>query len=194
MKKQAIGLIETYGYVAAIEAADASLKAANVSLLHWEKVTGGLVTIKVTGDVGAVQAAVQAAGIAAAKVGKLVATHVIPRPAFEVERFFCSGTEEKGLPHQANQMKVVEETGPSRESDATPKVDEEAALIEETATESLVNDLYQTEEELNEMKVVDLRTLARQLPGVALDKHKIKFARKDELIEAILALYKGGKT
>ena len=85
MKSEALGLIETKGLVAAIEAADAMVKAANVYLIGREFVGGGLVTIMVRGDVGAVKAATDAGAAAAQRVGELVSVHVIPRPHTEVE-------------------------------------------------------------------------------------------------------------
>lgn len=87
MAIQALGMIETKGLVGAIEAADAMVKAANVTLVNYEKVGGGLVTVMVRGDVGAVKAAVEAGGAAAAKIGELVSVHVIPRPHDDVEKF-----------------------------------------------------------------------------------------------------------
>ena len=81
----ALGMVETKGLVGSIEAADAMVKAANVSLIGKVHVGGGLVTVMVRGDVGAVKAATDAGAAAAAKVGELVATHVIPRPHPEVE-------------------------------------------------------------------------------------------------------------
>ena len=80
----ALGMVETRGLVAAIEAADAMVKAANVQLVGKEQVGGGLVTVMVRGDVGAVKAATDA-GAAAEKVGELVSVHVIPRPHAEVD-------------------------------------------------------------------------------------------------------------
>jgi len=82
---EALGLIETRGFVGAIEAADAMVKAANVRLIGKEKVGNGLVTVMVRGDVGAVKAAVDAGGEAARRVGELVSVHVIPRPHTDVE-------------------------------------------------------------------------------------------------------------
>jgi ethanolamine utilization protein EutM len=76
----ALGLIETRGLVAAIEAADAMVKAANVELLGREQIGGGLVTVIVRGDVGAVKAATDAGATAAGRVGEVVSVHVIPRP------------------------------------------------------------------------------------------------------------------
>jgi microcompartment protein CcmL/EutN len=81
----ALGMVETKGLVASIEAADAMVKAANVGLIGKVHVGGGLVTVMVRGDVGAVKAATDAGAAAAAKVGDLVSVHVIPRPHSDVE-------------------------------------------------------------------------------------------------------------
>ena len=81
----ALGMIETKGLVAAIEAADAMVKAANVTLIGKEHGGGGLVTVLVRGDVGAVKAATDAGAAAAERVGELISIHVIPRPHAEVE-------------------------------------------------------------------------------------------------------------
>ena len=81
----ALGMIETKGLVAAIEAADAMVKAANVTLIGKEHIGGGLVTVMVRGDVGAVKAATDAGAAAAERVGELVSVHVIPRPHSEIE-------------------------------------------------------------------------------------------------------------
>lgn len=88
---EALGLIETRGLVGAIEAADTMVKAANVTLISKEEIGGGLVTVMVRGDVGAVQAAVEAGADAAKVVGELVSVHVIPRPHAEVENMLTSG-------------------------------------------------------------------------------------------------------
>ena len=88
---QALGMIETKGLVASIEAADAMVKAANVTLIGKEHVGGGLVTVMVRGDVGAVKAAVDAGACAAEKVGEIVAQHVIPRPHPDVEKILPKG-------------------------------------------------------------------------------------------------------
>lgn len=83
--QNALGMIETKGLVGSIEAADAMVKAANVTLVGKEHVGGGLVTVMVRGDVGAVKAATDAGAAAAEKVGELISVHVIPRPHAEVE-------------------------------------------------------------------------------------------------------------
>ena len=85
MEKQALGMVETKGLIGSIEAADAMVKAANVHLIGKVHVGGGLVTVMVRGDVGAVKAAVEAGGAAAKRVGELVSVHVIPRPHEDVE-------------------------------------------------------------------------------------------------------------
>ena len=92
---EALGMIETKGLVGSIEAADAMVKAANVYLIGKEYVGGGLVTVMVRGDVGAVKAATDAGAAAAQRVGELVSVHVIPRPHSEVEVILPASKEEK---------------------------------------------------------------------------------------------------
>ncbi len=87
---EALGMVETRGLVAAIEAADAMVKSANVTLIGTEKIGSGLVSVMVRGDVGAVKAAVEAGGAAASRLGEVIATHVIPRPHGDVEKILPS--------------------------------------------------------------------------------------------------------
>jgi ethanolamine utilization protein EutM len=86
MSGEALGMVETKGLVASVEAADAMTKSANVTLIGYEKIGSGLVTTMVRGDVGAVKAAVDAGAAAAEKVGTVVSKHVIPRPHSDVEK------------------------------------------------------------------------------------------------------------
>ena len=86
MTQEALGMVETRGLTASIEAADQMCKAANVALVGTEKIGSGLVTVMVRGDVGAVKSAVEAGSAAASRLGELVATHVIPRPHNDVEK------------------------------------------------------------------------------------------------------------
>ncbi len=95
---EALGMIETKGMVGSVEAADAMVKAANVRLIGKELVGGGLVTVFVRGDVGAVKAATDAGAAAAEKVGELISVHVIPRPHAEVDHI---------LPHAQGEMDNV---------------------------------------------------------------------------------------
>ena len=90
MNSDALGMVETKGLVGAIEAADAMVKAANVSLVGYEKIGSGLVTVMARGDVGAVKAATDAGAAAAERVGELISIHVIPRPHEEVEAILPS--------------------------------------------------------------------------------------------------------
>src|ERR671910_838044 len=85
---EALGLIETSGFVGMVEATDAMVKAANVVFVGWQKDDAGLVTAIVRGDVASVKAATDAGAAAARKVGELVGVHVIPRPADDLERIF----------------------------------------------------------------------------------------------------------
>ena len=90
MAQEALGMVETRGLTAAIEAADAMTKSAEVRLVGTEKIGSGLVTVMVRGDVGAVKAAVESGTAAASKLGELVAAHVIPRPHIDVEKILPS--------------------------------------------------------------------------------------------------------
>lgn len=156
---KAIGLIETMGLVGAIEALDAALKAANVTLIRKEKSTGGMVTIIVTGDVGAVRAAIDAGASAAKRVGQLVSYHLIPRLSKEVD----------GL--------LSEQTSP---------LDNMTESVQVKPFESYIDDL-------DHYKVVDLRHLARSLNLESLDRSKIKYANKEQLLAAIRSHRKGGE-
>ena len=91
MSQEALGLVETKGFIGSVEAADAMVKAANVVLIGKEYIGAGYVTVMVRGDVGAVKAATDAGAAAARRVGELVSVHVIPRPHAEVERILPKG-------------------------------------------------------------------------------------------------------
>ena len=86
MAMEALGMVETRGLIAMVEAADAMVKAANVHLVGWEKIGSGYVTAIVRGDVAAVKSAVEAGAAAAQKVGEVISTHVIPRPHADLEQ------------------------------------------------------------------------------------------------------------
>jgi microcompartment protein CcmL/EutN len=94
MSSNAIGMIETKGYVAALAAADAMVKAANVTIVSRDEVGDGLVAVTIVGDVGAVKAATEAGAETAGSVGQLISVHVIPRPHPELSKHFkASGGE-----------------------------------------------------------------------------------------------------
>jgi microcompartment protein CcmL/EutN len=103
---EALGMVETKGFVGAVEAADAMVKAANVILVGKEYIGAGLVTVFVRGDVGAVKAATDAGAAAARRVGELISVHVIPRPHIEVERIvpqngYHAGSRIEGVEQRA---------------------------------------------------------------------------------------------
>lgn len=98
---QAVGLIETVGYVAAFAAADAMVKAANVTMVGREQVGAGLVSITVTGDVGAVKAATDAGAEAARQVGEVRSCYVIPRPHADVVKYFETTRRDPDLPKKS---------------------------------------------------------------------------------------------
>lgn len=86
MGREALGLVETIGFVGAVEASDAMVKSANVKLVGYEKIGGGYITVMVRGDVGATKAATDAGAAAAKKVGEVVSVHVIPRPHEDISK------------------------------------------------------------------------------------------------------------
>jgi ethanolamine utilization protein EutM len=94
MSNHAIGMIETKGYVAALAAADAMVKAANVTIVSRDEVGDGLVAVTIVGDVGAVKAATEAGAETAGSVGQLISVHVIPRPHPELSKHFKAGGSE----------------------------------------------------------------------------------------------------
>jgi ethanolamine utilization protein EutM len=93
MSNQALGMIETKGFVAALAAADAMVKAANVTIVSREEVGDGLVSVVIRGDVGAVKAATEAGAETANQVGELISVHVIPRPHGDLDKHFTATGE-----------------------------------------------------------------------------------------------------
>ena len=112
--QKALGLIETRGMVAAIEAADAMVKAANVRLVNQVRVGAGLITISVEGDVGAVKAAVDAGAAAAARVGTLAASHVIPRPHDDIASILPRPPQDDTAPKPTHQAKAPAKKGAAK--------------------------------------------------------------------------------
>ena len=135
---QALGMIETKGLIGAIEAADAMTKAANVTLIGKEKVGSGLITVMVTGDVGAVKAAVDAGAAAAEQVGHLVGVHVIARPHDEIENILKKEIVEK---------EVIEET-------IIEAVEEISEVIPDIISEEIIEEIEEkAQEEVLQRKV-----------------------------------------
>ena len=171
---KALGMVETRGLVASIEAADAMVKAANVTLQCKEQVGGGLVTVMVRGDVGAVKAAVDAGAAAAERVGELLSAHVIARPHGELEGVLDGGGEPPPRADAPVPDRLSEPDSDGREGEErAPEPDE------------------LTPEALETMAVVKLRAAARQLGLASMTRKEIRFAKKEELVTAITAFLKG---
>ncbi|AWZ47743.1 carbon dioxide concentrating mechanism protein [Clostridiaceae bacterium 14S0207] len=210
--RAALGLIETYGLVGAIEGLDVALKSANVSLIGREFVKGGRVTIEITGDVSAVKAAVEAAGAAVEKLGTLITTHVIARSDDEIWAMLENTKDKKN--EQTEDKIVHEETKvvalnkdavetKDEEKDTVTEIEEEIVLDEQKITDANKEILAysedntseevieeKTREELEVMRVQELRTLARKMELTSLTKKQIKFSKKEQLIQAILEHWK----
>lgn len=189
---EALGMIEVYGYLSAVESLDSALKAANVTLHSVTKVKGGLVTVIVVGDVGAVKAAMDASSAAAKRVGKVISVHVIPRPAKDVFNM----VEMKIKPHDKIQIKndIPEETKENDEKVVEKKPEKNTEIVTEKIEEVTTEPQNTfTKEELEKKTVEDLRHLARSLEVANMTKNEIKFAKKGQLIDAICKFNKGGE-
>ena len=110
---EALGMVETKGFVGAVEAADAMVKAANVQLVGNEYIGAGYVTVFVRGDVGAVKAATDAGAAAARRVGELVSVHVIPRPHIEVERVIPQNGYRTGSRIESGEARLISDGDPA---------------------------------------------------------------------------------
>ena len=186
---KALGMIETRGLVASIEAADAMVKAANVTLTCKEHVGGGLVTVMVRGDVGAVKAAVDAGAAAAERVGELVSVHVIPRPHEELEGILTTPAPVTPTPKPPKEPEKVQEPPVSEPPAPQPEPQPEPeAPAEEKAEEGESLQLADlTDEVLEAMPVVKLRSVARSVGLDTMTRKEIRFAKKEELVAAIRA-------
>ncbi|QNO14005.1 BMC domain-containing protein [Alkalicella caledoniensis] len=173
MPRLALGLIETVGLAAAIEAADTALKSANVSLLGYElSKGGGMVTIKLEGDVGAVKAAVEAGCAAAEKVTSVWSRQIIPRPHDEITKIILTnetvGYSQPQLKEEVKEEKTVKET---KKKDNNPKVKEQTTVaveqleenkvdVEEEAIEETMEDIVDEKEETKvQEEVVEVEEL-----------------------------------
>ena len=189
----ALGMIETKGLVGSIEAADAMLKAANVTLASKTHIGGGLVTVMVRGDVGAVKAAVDAGAAAAERVGELISVHVIPRPADDVEYILDPLTPPE--PPADPEPKLEPETERAAEPEAEmepeppaqPEPEDPSLEEEDPEEEAHAAELESlSEESMQRMTVARLRAVARALGATGMTRREIRFAKKEELIARIL--------
>ena len=132
MSQRSLGLIETYGLLPAVEAADAAIKSANVDLIGYEFAKGsGMTVVKVEGDVGAVKAAIAAASMAASKVGKVAATRVIPRPATGLEVMVRNGDTKGYTPPEPPAPTTPDESGPEPDPDRGELTSEQETPVSE---------------------------------------------------------------
>ncbi|MEA4988881.1 MAG: BMC domain-containing protein [Anaerovorax sp.] len=161
---KAIGMIEVKGFLSAVEALDSALKAANVTLHSVTKVKGGLVSVIIMGDVGAVKAAMDAAAAAANRVGEIVSVHVIPRPSEGVMRML---EIQKPISYKENET------------------------VKKEVSSETTKPAGASEDELAHKSVEELRHLARTLEITNMTKNEIKFAKKSELIKAISEFNEG---
>lgn len=202
---KALGMIEVYGQIGTIEGLDSSLKAANVSLVNMIRVGAGITTFFIEGDVGAVKAAIEAASVAADKVGNLLSSHVIPRPAKEVRDMLDMSIPDYGRPIQGKNskrdtsQKAEDQSELKHELKTFVEASKEITIVEDkkinsnefidtekNSSDNNVEDAKKIEDlDLNSATVAELRRIARSYPNLDLTKKEIKFAKKEELIEAI---------
>lgn len=189
---KALGLIEFIGYVPAVVALDTALKTADVSFQQISKIDKGMVSLSVTGDVAAVQAAMDAAVAAAEQVGEVLYVHVIPRPHEEVDEMLTPppttpqtpDNQPPSAPDDSGDSVEPEETveKAAQETEKQEKPVEESAPAEADAKMDLTS---LTLEQLEKMTVKELRTVARELDITNMTRKEIRFGKKEDLISAI---------
>lgn len=196
---KALGMIEVYGYLAAVEALDSALKAANVSLQNVERVKGGLVSVLVTGDVGAVKAAMDAAASAAEQVGTLISVHVIPRPHEDVERMLNADPISPLEPH--NPPPAPQDPSPAPQ-DSPPELpsempETEHLEVEETssapAEKTMPEDQSVTQEQASETSA-DTRAQSAEQPkqSASIDINSLTDQQlSDMTVSALRTLVRG---
>lgn len=201
---KALGMIETYGLVAAVEALDSALKAANVSLADMVRVKGGRVTVLVEGDVAAVKAAIDASQAAAERVGSVANVHVIPRPDPSVGQMLAGGQgsfrREKNPSEPESEESPVQTEIRYETPEETPEIREEPEKVSKETSEKIQKEEPQPESEgftetpksvtregLEKKSVAKLRSLARELKLPGMTSKDICFAKKQQLIDAIIS-------
>jgi microcompartment protein CcmL/EutN len=168
---KALGMIEVYGRIGAIEGLDASLKSADVSIVNLCKVGGGLTAIFVEGDVGAVKAAIDSGASAAEKVGKLIASHVIPRPAESTRTMIAPDWKRQPQEEVCREPENTQEVNPATTPEVNPATTPEVEL---------------TEDDLQKKHINELRRLVKSIPDFEMTPQEITSAKKEVIVEAIL--------
>ncbi|AIG26858.1 BMC domain-containing protein [Brevibacillus laterosporus] len=216
MRKNALGLIEVKGLLASIEAADAAMKAANVTLIGLEKIKNGFVTVKITGDVSAITAAVEAGAEAVNRVGTLISKHVISNPDDNLYRMVEQPNSlpfqprDRKLPTQIlqtpSQTKELGESGKSKTTEELQDLDiellpDQGEALADTASPPLTNSDNATiplpesqAEQLEKMTVGELREEAKRLGIVTINNRQVRQAKKAQLVQEITKMHKEGVT
>ena len=199
---QALGLIETRGLIAAVESADAMLKAADVALLEKTLVGGGLVTVAVTGEVSAVKAAVDAgaAAVRQLNMGLLISEHVIPRPHGELDDLVICSTPYKDRVaatdnEPISQPEVVEAVKTTEVVEIPAELQAEETPLTKDAVDRMAAEkgVRAVMKELQQCKVIKLRTLAREYKDFGIAGRLVSKADKKILLEEFKKYY-GKKT
>lgn len=184
----ALGMIEGRGYLGAVSVADTALKAANVTLNNAEVIRGGITTIQLTGDVAAVNAAVEAATQMAKTLNCLLSSHVIARLDEQTKVLMrqpeqtTSQTNNEGISEETTHQETTEEATTIEE-----KIPDQPIIRENAEDEGL-------KKKLSDKKVTELRTIAYKMNLRSLTKKEIKFATKESLIKAILIESEGSES
>lgn len=210
MNQKALGMIETYGLVAAIEAADVALKTAAVELINYEIVKSGRIMIAIYGEVAAVQASVTAGAAAAAKINTVFSAHVIPRPLADPRLLIKHRDTEEGPlnpgdgspdsggngPGPVSPEEYTEKEGINEGINNEALEEERPGNIQSRAPENLGNSGMTVSDEqaqlppglehLKSMSVEELRRLARRTEGIAIKGRQISRANKEKLIAEIV--------
>jgi ethanolamine utilization protein EutM len=216
MSDRALGMIETRGLIASIEAADAMVKAANVQLIGKEKVQGGLVTVFIVGETAAVKSAVDAGAAAAQRVGELVSTHIIPRPDDQIDEMIKGVTTVERKARE-QEVEVILEKKPeriTRRREVKEKENfEEVKPVQRTSSSSTIDRLKKEAlgksitlekpdkikstdkfnfnmSELEVMNVHQLRRFARDIESFPIKGREISRANRGELLDFFKALLK----
>lgn len=215
MADRALGMIETRGLIASIEAADAMVKAAKVRLLGKEKITAGLVTVMVVGETAAVKSAVDAGAAAAQRVGELISTHIIPRPDDQIDDIIpnIESVEKEKVKEIVSEILERKRRGRKPGSVKAKEIIHEEAELFETSTSSSTIDRLKKEalgkaapeklqktkstkkldfnlEELEVMNVHQLRRFARGVESFPIKGREISRANRGELLDYFKALLK----
>jgi microcompartment protein CcmL/EutN len=216
MSDRALGMIETRGLVASIEAADAMVKAARVQLVGKEKVQGGLVTILIVGETAAVKSAIDAGAAAAQRVGELVSTHIIPRPDDQIDDMIRGVTKVERKSHkqveeiipdkkperaekirEVKKKEIIEEVKPVQRASSSSTIDRlkkealgKSITLEKTDNTRSADKFNFSMTELEVMNVHQLRRFARDIESFPIKGREISRANRGELLDFFKALLK----